>query len=110
MNNQVDLYIERYPEEIRKMFQKIRQLIWDHTDGEVEEKLWAGLPSYYIGESFIRLIPFKNHINIEAKGVEKHRNELTGYKITPKGMMQIFIDQDIPVSLLKKIFMESFTG
>ena len=31
--------------------------------------MWAKLPTYYVGESFVRLIPFKDHINIEAKAV-----------------------------------------
>lgn len=27
---------------------------------------WAKLPSYYCGEKFIRIIPFKDHINIKS--------------------------------------------
>ena len=61
-----------------------------------------------VNDNFIRLIPFKDHINIEAKAVVFHKDQLTEYKITPKGMMQIFHNQQIPCELLKAIFKESF--
>ena len=66
--------------------------------------MWAKLPSYCIGDSFVRLIPFKDHINIEAKAVSEYKEALSGYKVTPKGMLQIFLGQDVPVDVLKQIF------
>lgn len=32
---------------------------------------------------------------------------LVGYKVTPKGMLQIFLKLDIPVDVLKRIFAET---
>ncbi|MGN0250388.1 MAG: hypothetical protein ACI4EH_03350 [Oliverpabstia sp.] len=64
----------------------------------------AKLPSYYVDESFVRLIPFKDHINIEAKAAIQHKEELACYKITPKGMVQIYLKQDITYDILKQIF------
>lgn len=69
--------------------------------------MWAKLPTYSVGESFVRLIPFKDHINIEAKAVLANAEMLSGYKITPKGMLQIFLKQEIPTDVLKKIFTET---
>ena len=37
----------------------------------------------------------------------EHKEELTDYKITPKGMLQIFVNQDIPADILKQIFPET---
>lgn len=71
------------------------------------EVLWVKMPSYYVGESFVRLIPFKDHINIEAKAVSVHREDLPGYKITPKGMLQVFLKQELPREVLKRIFSET---
>ena len=34
----------------------------------------------------------------------KYREELRDYKITPKGMVQIYVNQNIPTEVLKKIF------
>lgn len=107
MNEQVNEYIEKFPSEIITLFSELRQLIFDSIASEPKETLWAKLPSYYVGESFVRLIPFKNHINIEAKAIAEFKDELTGYRITPKGMLQIFLKQDIPTDILKKIFAEA---
>ena len=56
----------------------------------------------------MRLIPFKDHINIEARAITMHQEELEGYQITPKGMLQIYLKQEIPSEVLKQIFMETF--
>ena len=87
MNEQVKEYIEKYPSEIVELYKHLRQLIFDSVSAEPEETLWAKLPSYYIGESVVRLIPFKDHINIEATGIAKYKSELSSYKITPKSML-----------------------
>ena len=110
MNEQVKEYISKYPGEIIDMYQRLRQMIFDSVSCKPEETLWAKLPSYYFGESFVRLIPFKDHINIEAWAVIGHKEELTGYKITPKGMLQIFVNQQIPSEVLMQVFGETLTS
>lgn len=107
MNEQVKEFIDKYPSEIIGMYDTLRKMIFDSVSCEPEEKLWAKLPSYYIGEAFVRLIPFKDHINVEAQAINEHREELTGYKITPKGMLQIYLKQDIPEEVLKQVFVET---
>lgn len=107
MNEQVKEYIDKYPSEIVDMYNELRQLILDNASCEPEETLWAKIPSYYVGEAFVRLIPFKDHINIEAQAVMQHKEELAGYKITPKGMVQIYLKQDVPGEVLKRIFAET---
>lgn len=107
MNEQIKEYLEKYPSEITTMYNTLRNLIFDSAPSEPQETLWAKIPSYYIGDSFVRLIPFKDHINIEAKAVLEHQEELSGYKITPKGMLQVFIKQEISEDDLKKIFAET---
>ena len=107
MNEQVKDYIEKYSSEVIDMYLKLRQLIFESVSCETEETMWAKLPSYYVGEVFVRLIPFKDHINIEAKAVSKNTEMLSGYKVTPKGMLQIFLKQEIPTDVLKKIFVET---
>ena len=108
MNEQVKELIEKYPSEIIDMYNDLRQLIFDSVPCELEETLWAKLPSYYVGDSFVRLIPFKDHINVEAQAILQYKEELTGYKITPKGMVQIYLKQDIPHDILKQIFAQTY--
>lgn len=110
MNEQIKEFIDKYPSEIIYMYSSLRKLLFDSVSGDLEEKLWAKLPSYYIGENFVRLIPFKDHINIETQAIIKHKEELKGYKITPKGMLQIYLKQDIPEEVLKQIFAETLVS
>ncbi len=107
MNEQVKDYISKYPSELIDMYNNLRQLIFESVSREPEETLWAKLPTYNVGEAFVRLIPFKDHINIEAQAVIQHKEELAGYKITPKGMVQVYLNQDIPCEVLKQIFAET---
>lgn len=107
MYEKVKEYIDKYPKEIIELYSKLRAMIYDNAMQEPEEKLWAKLPSYYVGDKFIRLIPFKNHINIEASEVVKYKESLDGYKITPKGMLQIFLNENIPYDILVQIFKET---
>lgn len=107
MNEQIKMHIEKYPDEIVDLFMTLRQLIFDSVNCDLTETLWAKIPSYYVGASFVRLIPFKDHINVEAQGIIKHKCELSAYKITPKGMLQIYLKQDIPTDVLKRIFFET---
>ena len=104
MNEQVKTYVDKYPNEIVDMYNNIRQIIFDSVSSKPEETLWAKLPSYYVEERFVRLIPFKDHINIEANAVSEYSEVLSGYKVTPKGMLQVFLKQELPVDVLKQIF------
>ena len=104
MHQQIAAMLEAYPAEIVSLFRVLRKLIYDSVPTAPEEKLWAKLPSYTVGDAFVRLIPFKDHINVEAAAVAAYRDALTGYKITPKGMLQIFVRQDVPDAVLQEIF------
>lgn len=107
MDEQINEYLCKYPAETVELFKALRQLIYDSASNEPEETLWAKLPSYCCGEKFVRLIPFKDHINVEAQAAATHREELAGYKFTPKGMVQIYTKQALPDETLKKIFAET---
>ena len=108
MDEAVRAYLERYPDEIKVLFEKMRDIIYSVAPA-AEEKLWAKLPSYYAGERFVRLIPFKDHINVEAAAIMGHRDELGDYSVTPKGMLQISVKNDLPAELLERIFSETLT-
>ena len=110
MNEQVKEYIGKYPSEIIEMFYFLRQMIFDSAPCEPEEILWAKMPSYYVGKNCVRLIPFKDHINVETLAIALHREALSGYKMTPKGMLQIFANQRIPSEALMQAFRATLTS
>ena len=110
MNTEVQTYIEKYSIEVQDMFFQLRTLIFESVPCEVEEKLWAKLPSYYVNDNLVRLIPFKDHINVEAISISKYQDKLTEFKVTPKGMLQLYLNQSIPTVLLQTIFQDTLLG
>ncbi len=107
MNTDIQTYVNQFPDDIIRLFSTLRDTVFSCVSDDIEEKMWAKLPSYYSGEKFIRLIPFKDHINIEASSMAKYKEKLNGYKLTPKGMLQIFPDNEIPTDILKQAFKET---
>ncbi len=110
MNEDIQDYIKKYCVDIQDYFIDLRKLIIQSVPCEIEEKLWAKLPSFYVGEKFIRIIPFKDHINIEAGAILEHKHQLEQFKITPKGMLQIYLNQEMPDNVLITIFNETLIG
>jgi poly(A) polymerase Pap1 len=109
MNDEVQSYMIKYSDEIQSLFLKVRRIVMQSVPCELEEKMWAKLPSYYLGKKFIRIIPFKDHLNIEAKAVTEYSEILKQYNITPKGMLQITLDKEITEDILKTVFNKTLT-
>ena len=107
MEKEIKEYLDKYSTEINNLYIKLRELVYSIASCEIEEKLWAKLPSYYVGEKFVRLIPFKDHINVEARKIVDYKDELDGYKITPKGMLQIYVGEDIPMEVMMRVFRDT---
>ncbi|MNM98021.1 hypothetical protein D3C81_1105420 [compost metagenome] len=107
MNEDIRNYLEKFDEQTKQRFCVLYGLVYESTSQIIDEKLWAKLPSFYVENNVVRIIPFKDHINVEAKAVLSHMDELQEYKITPKGMLQIYHNQQIPNEILKGIFKES---
>ena len=95
MKEDIDKYLENFEEQTKQRFSILYRLIYESTTQNINEILWAKIPSFYVDNNFVRLIPFKDHINVEAKAVIYHKEELSEYKITPKGMLQIFHNQQV---------------
>ena len=109
MKQEIEQYLAKHPAEITALYAELREIIFSVDGVSVEETLWAKLPSYYCGESFIRLIPFKDHINIEASGLTRYAEAFPDCKFTPKGMMQVKAGQTVDSEILKKAFLETLT-
>lgn len=107
MLTQFDEYLTKYPTEVVEMFYQLHSLVLDSAQTVPTQLFWAKMPTYQVGDLFVRLIPFKDHVNVEAKAVEQNKSLLDGYKVTSKGMLQIFVGQSIPTQALCKIFTET---
>ena len=98
----------KYPIEIRDLFSRLNDLVFAAVPF-AKARLWGGLPSYYVGDKFVRLISSKDHINVEAAALINYKAQLFDYKFTPKNMLQIEIGQAIPCEILIKVFDETLS-
>lgn len=106
-NNDFESLLCHHSTDVIELFNKLSKIIKDSIKVELEEKIWAKMPSFYYEDRFVRLIPFKKHINIEAKAIKNNLKKLSNYIITPTGMLKIEVNQEIPVEVLTNIFQET---
>ena len=107
MNEEITQFFEKYPQEISDLCFAVREVIYALPQLKIEEKMWAKMPSYYCSSRFIRIIPFKNHVNIEASGFALHKEAFEGCTFTPKGMLQLFPKQKMDLQLLRLAFLDT---
>lgn len=107
MNQDLSAYMENYADDVKDLFHLLYETIFRACPFEIEEKMWANMPSFYCGKRFIRLIPFKNHINIEASAIENYLDALDGYTITPKKMLKVGVGQPVPTHVLELVFRDT---
>ena len=101
-NQEITEYFSKYESEKLERLETIRTLI-DDSIPEIKEKMWTKVPCFYTDKASIVIRVFDDHINIVADTVVQYKDELSEYKITPKGMLQIFDNQQLPLDTLKKI-------
>lgn len=70
---------------------------------EINEKMWTKVPCFYTDKITIVIRVFGDHINFITDKVIQFKDELFEYKITPKGMLQVFDNQQLPLGTIKKI-------
>jgi uncharacterized protein YdhG (YjbR/CyaY superfamily) len=102
-NDEITGYIAKYETAKKERLETIRIMIHESITG-IHEKLWTKVPCFYTDKTKIVIRVFDDHINLAADSVIQYKDELMEYVITPKGMLQIFDDQELPSVTLRKIF------
>ena len=101
MRNEIEKYIEQFPEKVQDILQKIRQIIKDNAP-EANE-MWAyGMPAYNTNKKpLVYFAAYKNYIGFHAtpSGHNEFKDELAKYK-QGKGSVQFPLDQPIPYDLI----------
>ena len=99
----VDDYISRFPPEIAKRLEQVRNVIRKSAPN-AEELISYGMPYYKLNGRLIYFAGYKNHIGIYpmASGIAAVKDELDGYTFA-KGSIQFPHSKPLPVALLKKI-------
>lgn len=104
MNENVKEYIDKFPDEVKELYNQLRNIIYDNVSQEVKEELCDESIIYCVGDNFVKLSPCKDYINIEAQAISLYKKELKDYIINSKGMLQIYLNQTFPVNALSQVF------
>ena len=102
--NEIETYIQQFPDKVQEILRNIRKLIKDNAPN-AEELFAYGMPAYKINRKpLVYFAAFKNHIGFYAtpSGHSKFQDELSKYK-QGKGSVQFPLDQPMPYKLIEKI-------
>lgn len=102
--NTVDEYIIQFPDEVKGILNKMREII-KTTASDATESIAYGMPAYKTyGKPLVYFAGFKHHIGFYATptGHEKFEKELSHYK-QGKGSVQFPLNEPIPYDLIKRI-------
>ena len=102
--NEVETYIQQFPDNVQEILQKIRKLINDNAPG-ADELFAYGMPAYKLNKKpLVYFAAFKNHIGFYAtpSGHTEFQEELSKYK-QGKGSVQFPLDKSIPYKLIERI-------
>src|SRR3989304_9105837 len=99
----IDEYIERYPENIQVILQKIRLTI-KRAAPDAKEAISYQIPTFKLGGNLVHFAAFAKHISFfpTSSGIAKFKKELEGYE-TSKGTIRFSIGKPIPYELISKI-------
>ncbi|MEZ5009468.1 MAG: DUF1801 domain-containing protein [Chitinophagales bacterium] len=102
--NEIETYIQKFPDNVKEILRNIRKLIKDNAP-EAEELFAYGMPAYKTSNKpLVYFAAFKNHIGFYAtpSGHSEFQVELSKYK-QGKGSVQFPFDKPIPYQLIERI-------
>src|SRR5690554_2739213 len=102
--NEIETYIQQFPESVQEILHKIRKLIKDNA-ADAEELFAYGMPAYKLNKKpLVYFAGYKNHIGFYATptGHLEFAKELSKYK-QGKGSVQFPLDEPLPVNLIERI-------
>lgn len=100
----IDLYIETFPENVQEILQSVRDTIKKIAPTSVES-ISYGMPAFKLnGKPLVYFGGYKSHIGFYAlpSGNEAFQKKLANYK-TGKGSIKFPIDEEMPLKLIEEI-------
>ncbi len=100
----IDEYIAQFPENVRVVLEKLRQVIRESAP-RAEETMSYGIPTFDLnGRHLAHFGAYKNHVGFypTSSGIEAFKRELSSFR-TSRGTVQFPLDKPIPFDLVKKI-------
>ena len=102
--NEIDAYIEGFPEEAQKRMRTIRDIIREEAP-EATERICMRIPTYELnGKWFLHFAGFQKHIGFypQPERIEAFAEQLRGYK-TSKGTVQFPHNRPLPLELIREM-------
>jgi uncharacterized protein YdhG (YjbR/CyaY superfamily) len=99
----IDEYIANFPVHIQEKLEELRAVIKKAVP-EAEEKISYRMPAFTLKGILVYFAAHTNHIGFypTSNGVEKFKDELSGYKCT-KGTIQFPFNKPLPLDLITRI-------
>jgi len=99
----IDEYIASFPDDVRKILEKIRMTIRKAAPA-AKEKISYQIPTFTLQGNLIHFAAFKNHIGFypTPTGIQKFKSELSAYE-GAKGSVRFPLDEPIPFGLIGRI-------
>ncbi len=99
----VDEYISRFPPEIRRILEQVRETIRKAAP-DAAEKISYGMPTFALAGNLVHFAAFKTHIGFYPvpSGIEAFNDRLAGYR-GGKGSVRFPLDQPMPLELIRDV-------
>ncbi len=99
----IDEYISLFPADIQAKLRLIRKTI-KQAAPEAIEKISYQMPTFYLNGNLVYFAAYKSHIGFYPTGnaIKVFEDDIKDFK-TSKGTIQIPLDQELPLELIKKI-------
>ena len=101
--NNIDEYIETFPQHIQKLLNQMRTTIAKAAP-KAEEAIKYAIPTFILNGNLVHFAAFKNHIGFypAPAGIEAFKEEVAPYE-AGKGSLQFPLDKPLPLGLVTKI-------
>lgn len=99
----IDEYIDTFPEDIRFVLEKIRQVIHEAAP-EAKESISYQMPTFKLNGNLVHFAAYKSHIGFypTPSGIEAFKDEISQYKWA-KGSVRFPLNKPIPFDLVERI-------
>ncbi|MCO6456214.1 MAG: DUF1801 domain-containing protein [Pirellulaceae bacterium] len=99
----IDAYIAGFPQPVRDILHKIRQIVRDAAP-EAEEAIKYQIPTFVLNGNLVHFAAFAHHIGFypTPSGITHFQDALSAYK-GAKGSVQFPLDAPIPYDLIQRI-------
>ena len=99
----LDEYIQSFPEPVQKRLVAIRKLVAKLAP-EAVEKISYQMPTFYLNGNLVHFAAFKGHIGFypTPHGIDAFQKELSKYK-NGKGSVQFPLDEPLPLELIGRM-------